>query len=267
MSAIDSLAKAVPEGMKRCSKCGEVKEREEFYRKKSWGKRCWAAVNHANYEKNREERLKKDRANRERNRERIRERDRIYREKNRSAILKRKKACYKKNRETILLIAREKSKNMSAEAREKRRASQRRSRKKNINTVRARGRRWVKDNPEKICANAARRRARKRALLDDWTTADMEFAEEWWEGKCAYCGLPQLNEDLFAEKHWDHFIPVSKGGPTIPANMIPACHYCNLSMNNKDAREWAVERFGERKAKRVIAKIEKFFGEVRQVEA
>jgi len=35
------------------------------------------------------------------------------------------------------------------------------------------------------------------------------------------------------ERHVDHIVPVSKGGPTRPSNLAIACSACNLSKSNK----------------------------------
>lgn len=69
--------------------------------------------------------------------------------------------------------------------------------------------------------------------------------------KCAHCGF--LDGTVVYKKDrkivvWltqDHIIPISKGGKTIPENMIPSCRLCN---NNKKARnvvEWLYLKFGK----------------------
>jgi 5-methylcytosine-specific restriction endonuclease McrA len=37
---------------------------------------------------------------------------------------------------------------------------------------------------------------------------------------CRYCGVPAT--------HVDHVLPISRGGPTHPDNLVAACQRCNL---------------------------------------
>jgi 5-methylcytosine-specific restriction endonuclease McrA len=48
---------------------------------------------------------------------------------------------------------------------------------------------------------------------------------------CVYCGS---GEEITA----DHFIPISKGGQTTLDNIVPACHSCNSSKQDKNPKEW-----------------------------
>lgn len=57
-----------------------------------------------------------------------------------------------------------------------------------------------------------------------------EIMADLFLGKCAYCG-GQI--DCF-----DHFVPWSKGGKTIPGNMIPACIPCNSGKKDMDPIEF-----------------------------
>lgn len=52
------------------------------------------------------------------------------------------------------------------------------------------------------------------------------------EPKCEYCGAKDvpLTED--------HIIPMVKGGPDIPSNIVLACKECNSSKNDKDIFDW-----------------------------
>jgi hypothetical protein len=49
-------------------------------------------------------------------------------------------------------------------------------------------------------------------------------------GECAYC-------DAEAET-WDHVFPVSKGGRTEPANVLPSCVVCNSSKKDNELFDW-----------------------------
>lgn len=52
-----------------------------------------------------------------------------------------------------------------------------------------------------------------------------------FDDACAYCGAT-------GDLHIEHFIPVSKGGPHVIGNIIPACQPCNYSKRNHDPEEW-----------------------------
>ncbi len=42
-------------------------------------------------------------------------------------------------------------------------------------------------------------------------------------GHCAYCGCELHYKDMQV----DHVVPLRKGGPDVPDNMLPACRSCN----------------------------------------
>lgn len=66
------------------------------------------------------------------------------------------------------------------------------------------------------------RRARKHAVLF-LPPSDEALARklESFGGRCAYCGV------IPKALHWDHWKPISKGGPHILANLYPSCADCN----------------------------------------
>lgn len=51
-------------------------------------------------------------------------------------------------------------------------------------------------------------------------------------GRCAYCG--SSGSDL----HWEHLIPLSRGGPDSIDNLVQSCESCNLSKGVRDPIEW-----------------------------
>jgi hypothetical protein len=61
------------------------------------------------------------------------------------------------------------------------------------------------------------------------------FAEQ--EKRCFWCGVSE------ADWHIDHFMPMSKGGPHHPDNLVISCAKCNLSKNASDPIVFA-DRFG-----------------------
>lgn len=70
--------------------------------------------------------------------------------------------------------------------------------------------------------------------FEDWKDTVMYF-----RGECAYCGRSQSRSVKLTK---DHVIPVSKGGLTNRANIIPACTRCNSSKANHDLDEWYVKQ-------------------------
>ena len=84
-------------------------------------------------------------------------------------------------------------------------------------------------NPE-LYADYSRRR---RALRRDCTVAPVTASAlaqklDAYGHLCAYCGI-RLSGDF----HWDHWKPLSKGGPHMLANLFPSCPGCNLSKSVK----------------------------------
>lgn len=57
----------------------------------------------------------------------------------------------------------------------------------------------------------------------------------FFEGKCAYCGRTMRRGEKLTR---DHLVPVSEGGITTQANIVPACGSCNSSKGAKEWREW-----------------------------
>lgn len=52
----------------------------------------------------------------------------------------------------------------------------------------------------------------------------------------------KLGVAKIAATTWDHFIPVTKGGETVPGNMLPCCASCNSRKRNLDPWVWLQER-------------------------
>lgn len=68
----------------------------------------------------------------------------------------------------------------------------------------------------------------------DWKDAMMFFG-----GECAYCGCTPRRGKVFTK---DHIHPVSKGGKTHYANIVPACQRCNSSKQDNDIKEWYMKQ-------------------------
>lgn len=54
---------------------------------------------------------------------------------------------------------------------------------------------------------------------------------DMFDGLCAYCRLRPAST-------WDHIIPISRGGETVPGNIVPACASCNASKGNRNVARW-----------------------------
>lgn len=61
-----------------------------------------------------------------------------------------------------------------------------------------------------------------------------EVLLEDFSGRCAYCQKPATT--------WDHLLPVSSGGRTIPGNIVPACVSCNSKKGNRDLNDF-IEKY------------------------
>lgn len=93
-------------------------------------------------------------------------------------------------------------------------------------------REWRKRNPEKSTAVLIRRAAAKQtsdvALV---TGHDLLRLVRRYGGKCAYC-------DVRDYEHFDHVIPLSRGGRHSIGNLLPACAPCNLAKGPRLLADW-----------------------------
>jgi hypothetical protein len=103
-------------------------------------------------------------------------------------------------------------------------------------------------------------RAVKEHFGQRCTSSDLEAIAAYFERagnlKCIYCGGPP--------NRWDHFHPVSRGGDTVPGNLVPACGSCDDSKGKKTLEEWARGQGKHRPKASAIPKIE---AEVRAYQA
>lgn len=244
---------------KRCSKCGEKfpPTTEHFHRDKTRRdglnpscKQCARANTRAWYAKNREELRKKARARYVEHPELSRESTRKWREANPERAREIAEAWGKRNPE----LRREYNRAWALANRERLSEMERARR---------------AANPEKVIIKRHNRQARKRSLRGDFTVDERQFALEYFHNCCAYCGR-QFN-DMFGDRllAMDHYIPLrSKDCPgTTATNMLPACHGtdgCNTRKGGADPVEWLMQRFGKRKAREILARIEAYFEIVQQ---
>jgi len=62
---------------------------------------------------------------------------------------------------------------------------------------------------------------------------------QWWKrrlarGRCHYCGQAIPARELTM----DHVVPLSRGGRSIKANVVPACKACNVKKKQSLPMEW-----------------------------
>lgn len=76
--------------------------------------------------------------------------------------------------------------------------------------------------------------ARKRGVAP-LPLEGMEALTERFGGLCAYCPEPATT--------WDHIVPVSAGGRTVPGNIVPACSSCNSRKRDLDVNDF-IEKYG-----------------------
>lgn len=155
------------------------------------------------------------------NKEKIKEQRKKYRDANKEKI----KKYWDSNRD----ILREKRAKYWVDNLEKCRNRVRAYRKANRDKCRKLNRAWKKNNPDIHSMHASRRRAKKLANgVEPTHEHRTTMVNPLTRQVCHYCG-----KDCTGDFHWDHFIPISKGGPDAPWNLVVSCPTCNLSKSDK----------------------------------
>lgn len=97
-------------------------------------------------------------------------------------------------------------------------------------------RKWVAANRDRVRATKRKYRARRNG----WEAAGYVISQQALSRllihhnyTCAYCPAV-LDEDM----HWDHKIPLSRGGSHGEGNLVPACPKCNLTKGPRTIMEW-----------------------------
>lgn len=100
-------------------------------------------------------------------------------------------------------------------------------------------RKYWRNNPEKARLRGQRSKARRRAaeagVACESFTRQSIFKRDG--GFCRYCAV------ILDPKNWhlDHVIPLAKGGPHTPENVVASCVGCNLSKATKIVRPLEVD--------------------------
>lgn len=142
--------------------------------------------------------------------------------------------------------ARDRSRRYEASHREKRNARPRDAAKRA-----AQWQSWYAHNREAVIANAAERsranpdarreaqsRRRARAVGTERyrvSVRDLDHARARARGLCEYC-------QSHVGEHWDHRVPLARGGAHAVGNLTLACAACNQQKHTKTVMEWRVWR-------------------------
>lgn len=177
----------------------------------------------------------------------IRQRKKDYYQRNKERIKAKSRKRYQDNKAELLL----KFKDYAAAHPEKLREYQMKYRSKNAvrlrdyNRVKAKEsyHRNIDANRIKACARESKKRAsisfRAKVLgcIPDASSIAkfMQSVRENQNARCAYCGKPLYGEPI----HFDHVIPLSKGGNHSVENMCAACPLCNLRKKDKTPDEFS----------------------------
>lgn len=108
----------------------------------------------------------------------------------------------------------------------------------------------------------ANRKARIKQLPSEFSRSDWARALNYFNGCCAVCGRQLRDLWNTHTPSIDHWIPVNKGGGTVPTNIVPLCHGlggCNESKCDRLPDEWVRGRYSKNKAKKIINRINAYF--------
>lgn len=206
----EATREILPDGMKRCRKCGDIYPLSEF-RKTEKGytspcRNCRKKYKKDNHDrilsKNREYKQKteiKEKINKSRRERRVTDQD--YRAKEREFAREYNQRDYVK--------AKAKIKNAVY-------------RSDVINQIKARQKtiEWRKTHPEQVRLQAKTKRARKKG-------AEGRFTVEQWEELLKLCDYKCLGCGSTKKLTRDHIVPLSKNGTNYIDNIQPLCHLCN----------------------------------------
>lgn len=218
---------------KTCSKCGETKPLEEFYKDKEKSSGCKPQCKTCEKQKLKTKKRKSYSELTEFAKERDRERNRTRYWKNLSYNKDKKRRWYLNNIE----YSKEYARKHHTENKEARREKAKQYHLANCKVVREKKRQWALDNPEKRKAYRYARRARKLNNGPCMTSVEYESWEAAEPKECFYCGADCSNGDY----HVDHIQPLSKGGTHQAHNLCIACKPCNLTKNDRDPEEFLEE--------------------------
>lgn len=281
-----------PEGFKLCRKCGVFHPETEQYFYASKGaltspcKNCRATSERQKYEETREQHNKRSREYYAENKARISDVNRRYRESHKDEIKEYHSQYYQENRETHALRMRayyeENKERLSEQTKQYRETRKewfseygKQYRANNRSRISLSKKAWVKRNPARVRAISQRfylihgrnnvyeqrRRAKKKGLPSTFTPQEWQACLVYFNHTCAVCGN-QLR-DLFGnvKPHQDHWIPLASElcTGTVATNMVCLCNSCNHQKSFRLPHVWLEEKYGNRKAKEIIKRVQAYF--------
>jgi 5-methylcytosine-specific restriction endonuclease McrA len=100
-----------------------------------------------------------------------------------------------------------------------------------------RGQEYRERHPEETRAKSRRERQRRNGAAGFCTEEQWQARVDLFGRRCYLCGcdwdaLPGKKQTV------EHVIPLSEGGTNWPANLRPACGYCNSSKGAKGMKPW-----------------------------
>lgn len=103
--------------------------------------------------------------------------------------------------------------------------------------------RWKQTDTGKASIRLSKLRSHKTRKLAYvyWAKEEDFYIREAFNHKCAYC-------EADGKLELEHFIPISKGGKSIPGNLLYACKECNHGVGGKHRKhplDWLIEKYGE----------------------
>lgn len=176
------------------------------------------------YRLNRDEILVNVKAYRLLNLETSRQRSREYREKYPERVREGKRICYERKKSQYLSRAKA-YRDLNREA------------------MYERSKQWQAANPDAVRATKKRYKLRRRGWEDSGfviTQRSLDKILRRANHRCVYCSA-----DLSSGYHWDHVVPLSRGGAHGEGNLVPSCPSCNLSKASSTVMEWR-KRVGTR---------------------
>ena len=214
---------------KKCSKCGEVKGLECFYKDKNTCdgirgqcKVCVIASAKNNYQENKERKKEYNRKHYQKNKEHLNERSRKYRLENKDYLKDHDRKYYHENKEGRREYARKYYQDNIEAVKE--------YRLENKDYLNERNRERKKENPDKTRAYAAKRRSRKHNATPEWLTEEQDN-----KIKLYYKIAKALEMMDGVKRHVDHIVPLKGSGVRglhVPWNLQILTAEQNLSKNN-----------------------------------
>jgi hypothetical protein len=121
-------------------------------------------------------------------------------------------------------------------------------RKENRENENRRKKEWKNKNKDKAYAMICRRRHREANLFVEFNYWKWKRTLFYFGYRCCYCGKSKVKITK------DHIVPISQGGETSHANLIPACFSCNSSKGKKPMVDWycSQEYFDPGKLQKII---------------